>query len=230
MSSRESAMSRSASVLSGRTVQGYYFLLIACGVGLLFSIPPATRVAQLLEPHWEPPPQTFFVVYVAVTALLGLARGSAAASWGRVRWNTILSLAGLVLFGQFLVLPHLLFSRALLPGRDVAIFLLVAYSTLVAMMFSLISLRLELWGTARRTHPFVVQYTVLGSVLLVPWILGFIARIPAIVVALSPIGAALGILGPASAMENAVAFAFILLMISIQLLRIRRLIRRTHAV
>jgi tryptophan-rich sensory protein len=230
MSSKESGMTRPSSILSSRAVQGYYSLLVACGIGLLFSIPPTTRVAQLMEPHWEPPPQTFFVVYMAITALLGLARGSASASWGRVRWNTISSLAALVLFGQFLVLPHLLFSRALLPGRDAALFVLVAYATLVALMFSLISLRLELWGTARRTRPFVLQYTVFGLILIVPWVLSFIARIPPIVVILSPIGATLRIMRIASATENAVAFAFVLLMISIQLLRIRRFIRRTHAV
>jgi tryptophan-rich sensory protein len=223
-------MTRPDSILSSRAIQGHYFLLIACGIGLLFSIPPVARVAQLMEPHWEPPPQTFFVVYVAITALVGLARGSAAASWGRVRWNTVRSLAVLVLFGQFLVLPYLIFSRALLPGRDTALLLLVGYSTLASLMFSLLSLRLGLWGSARRTRPFVLQYTVFGLFLVVPWVLRFATRIPPIASLLSPINAALRIVHPASAAENAAAFAFVLLMISLQLLRIRRLIRRAHAV
>jgi len=223
-------MTSASSVLSSRAIQGYYFLLFACGIGLLVSIPPATRVAQLMEPHWEPPPQTFFVVYVTITALLGLARGSAAASWGRVRWNTIRSLSVHVVFGQFLVLPFLIFSRALLPGRDTALLLLATYSTLSAVMFSVIGLRLELWGSARRTRPFILQYTLFGLFLLVPWVLSFLARIPPIVAVFSPIGAALRIMQPASAAENAVAFTSVLLMTCIQLFSIRRPIRRSHAV
>ena len=217
------------SVLASRAIQGYYFLLVSCGIGLLFSIPPATQVAQLMTPHWDPPPQTFFAVYVTVTALLGLARGAAAASWGRVRWNTIVSLAVHAMFGQFLVLPFLIFSRTLLPGRDTALLLLVAYSMLVTLMFSLIALRLELWGTARRTRPFILQYTVFGLFLVVPWILTSL-RTPPIVAVFSPIGAALRILQPAPATENVVAFASVLLIISIELLSIRRPIRRAHAV
>jgi hypothetical protein len=223
-------MTSLSSVLSSRATQGYYFLLVSCGIALLFSIPPATRVAQLMQPHWEPPPQTFFAVYVTITALLGLARGAAAASWGRVRWNTILSLSVHAMFGQFLVLPFLIFSRALLPARDAALIVLVAYSTLAALMFSLIALRLELWGSARRTRPFILQYVVFGLILVVPWFLTFVPRTPPIVALLSPIGAAMRILRPASATENVVAFACVLLIISIHLLSIRRTIRRTHAV
>jgi hypothetical protein len=222
-------MTSPSSVISSRAIQGYYFLLVACGIGLIFSIPPATRLAHLMQTHWEPPPQTFFAVYLTVTALLGLTRGAAASSWGRVRWNTVLSLSMHAAFGQFLVLPFLIFSRALLPGRDTALLLLVAYSTLVALLFSLIALRLELWGNARRTRPFVLQYAAFGLFLVVPWVLTFLARIPPIVAVFSPLGAALTILRPASATENTVAFAFLLLMICIQLLSIRRPIRRTHA-
>ena len=223
-------MTNPSSVLSSRAIQGYYFLLVACGIGLLFSIPPATRVAQLMEPHWEPPAQTFFAVHVTITALLGLARGAAAASWGRVRWNTLLSLSAHALFGQFLVLPFLIFSRALLPGRDAALLLLVAYSTLAALMFSLIALRLESWGSVRRARPGILQYTVFGLVLVVPWVLAALAPTLPIIAVFSPIGAALSIVQPASAAETAVAFASVLLMISVQLLRIRQPIRRTHVV
>lgn len=223
-------MTSTSSVLSSRAIQGYYFLLFACGIGLLVSIPPATRVAQLMEPHWEPPPQTFFVVYVTITALLGLARGSASASWGRLRWNTILSLSVHAMFGQFLALPFLIFSRALLPGRDVALLLLIVYATMAAFMFSLIGLRLGIWGSARRSRPFVLQYTLFGLFLVVPWIVSFLARIPSIVAAFSPIGAALRIMQPASGAENALAFTSVLLMICIQLFSIRRPIRRSHAV
>ncbi len=223
-------MINTRSVLSSRALQGYYFLLVACGIGILLSIPPATRVAQLMEPHWDPPPQTFFVVYVTITALLGLARGSAAASWGRVRWSTLLVLLVHTLFGQLLALPFLVFSRALLPGRDTALVLLVVYSTLAALMFSLIALRLELWGTVRRSRPFVLQYTVFGLILAVPWVVSIIAQVPPIVAVLSPIGAALRIMHPASAAENSTALVFALLMIGIQLLSIRRPIRRHHAV
>lgn len=223
-------MTSPSSVLSSRAVQGYYLLLVACGIALVFSIPPITRVAQLMQPHWEPPPQTFFAVYVTISALLGLARGASAASWGRVRWNTILSLSVHAAFGQFLVLPLLVFSRALLPGRDVALVLLVAYSLLAILMFSLIALRLELWGSARRTRPFILQYTIFALFLIVPPAFSFLARTPSIVTVFSPLGAALRILQPASATELVVAFVFVLLIILIQLLRIRRLIRRAHAV
>jgi len=218
------------SIFASRALQGYYFLLATCGISMLLSIPPATRVAQMMEPHWAPPPQTFFVVYATITALVGLARGSAAASWGRVRWDTILAVTAHTLFGQLLALPFLIFSRTLLPGRDVSLCLLVMYSTLAALMFSLIALRLELWGSVRRHRAFVLQYVIFGLFLAVPWMASMTVQIPPIVAVLSPIGATLRIMRPASATENIATFAFVLLMIGIQLLSIRRPIRRPHAV
>ncbi len=223
-------MSSSCSPISPHVIQGYYFLLVSCGIALLLSIPPSTHVAQLMEPHWEPPPQAFYMTYVIVTAILGLARGSAAPSWGRVGWRTVSSLALLVLFGQCLVLPHLLFSRALLPNKDIVPLLLFVYAALVGWMFSLVALRLELWGTARRTRPFLVQYAVLGLVLIAPWLLSLSEHVPRIVATFSPIGAALGIVHSAPSGEHAVAFGFVALMILLQLLGLRHPIRRAHAI
>ncbi len=223
-------MTSPSSVLSPRAVQVHTFLLVVCGVGLLLSIPPITRVARLLEPHWNPPWQTFFATYVATTALIGLSRGSSAAAVSPLRWSVILSLLVHTAFGQMLVLPMLVFSRSLAPGKDVGLLLLLLYSTCSAMMFSLIALRMELWGVARRTRPFFLQYMLFGLFVVAPWVLSFVERIPAIVAVFSPIGAALQIMQSASSAEIAVAFGFVLLMISIQLLGIRRQIRRPHAV
>lgn len=223
-------MDHSSAPLSGYAVQGYYVLLVACGSALLFSIPHASRVTDLIRPHWDPPSSVFFAVYGVMTALLGLARGSAAASWDTAGWRTVGSLLGLVLFGQFLVLPHLLFSRALLAGRDTILLPLIAYVTLTAFMFSLIALRLELRAAARNTRPFILQHAVFALFVIVPWILSLVEHVPHIVAFLSPVGAALGMIHSASAMEHVVAFAFVGSVVVLQLIGIQRSIRRTHAI
>jgi hypothetical protein len=223
-------MTRSDSVFSNSAVQGYLLLLVACGAGLLLAIPSGTRVSHLLAPHWKPSPLLFFITYFTITSVLGTFRGISATRWSRLQWGTLLRLAGHALFGQLLVLPYLVFARALLPGSSTVIPLIAVYATLAAYMFSLIGLQLELWGRARRAHTFILQYMIFGLFFLLPWLIALVPRIPSAIMLLSPVGAALRITQQGSAWELSVAFGFVLLMICLQLLRIRRPIRRSHAV
>lgn len=223
-------MTRNDSVFSSSAVQGYSLLLLACGGALLFSIPSATRVSGLMGSHWEPSPLLFHLTYLTLMSLFGMFRGIAAARWYRLQWGTLLRLAGHILFAQLILLPYLIFARALLPGKSMVTPLLGVYATLAACMFSMIGLRLNVWGSARRAHTFVVQYTIFGLLLLLPWVIGLVPRIPSSIAVLSPVGAALRIVQDGSALELSVAFGFVLSMVCIQLFWTRRLIRRSHAV
>jgi len=221
---------RQESVLSNSAVQGYLLILLACATGLLFSIPAGGRVSQLIDVRWQPSPFVFHLTYLTLIALLGTFRGIAAARWERLRWETLPRLLWHILFGQLVVLPLLFFARALLPGHDLALPLLVLYSTLASFMFALISLRLALWGVARQTHTFMLQYALFGLVLLVPWSLGFVPHVPSAVTLLSPLGAALRIVQSAPSLELLVAYAFLVALVFAQILGLRRSLRRTHAV
>lgn len=223
-------MTRSDSVLSSGAVQGYFLLLLACGAGLLFSIPTGSRVAQLMELRWSPSPLSFHLTYVTLVGLLGTFRGIAAAGWDRLKWRTLSKLLGHILFGQAILLPYMFFSRALLPGRELVVPLLIAYTMLVAFMLALVALRLSLWGAARRSHTFLLQYALVGLLFLVPWALGLVPGVPSTTALLSPIGATREIAGSAPAIELLIAFAFPSVMILVQLPRLRHLIRRHHAV
>jgi len=223
-------VTRSDSVLSSGAVQGYFLLLLACGAGLLLSIPAGARVAQLMELRWSPSPLVFHLTYVTLVALFGTFRGIAAARWDRLKWKTLLKLAWHVLFAQVILLPYMLFSRALLPGRELVAPLLVLYTTLLAFMLALIALRLALWGAARRSHTFLLQYALVALLFLVPWALGLLPGVPSTIALLSPIGATIEIAGSAPAIELLIAFAFASLLILVQLPHLRHLIRRHHAV
>jgi hypothetical protein len=223
-------MTRTDSLFSGSAVQGYLLLLLACGAALLLSIPAGTRVAHLMSPIWKPSPLLFHLTYLTLTSLLGTFRGIAATRWYRLQWGTASRLAIHGLFAQLMVLPYLVFARALLPGSGAVVLLLVPYATLTAFMFSLIGLRLDLWGRARRAHTFVLQYAIFGFIYLLPWVIGLLPRTPSIITVLSPVGAALRIAQAGTALELSVAFVFVLLMIFMQALSIRRRIRRAHVV
>lgn len=222
-------MTNNDSVFSSGAVQGYLLLLLACGAGLLFSIPTGARVSDLLDLRWNPSPLVFYLTYVTLFGLFGTFRGIAATRWDHRGWGTVLRIAGHVLFGQLLLLPYLLFSRSLLAGRDLVLPLFALYTTCASIMFSLIAYRLELWGTTRRTHTFLLQYTLFALVLILPWAIGLISQVPTVLTLLSPIGAALRIVQDASAAEVALAFVFVAAIACSLLVAIRRTVRRIHA-
>jgi len=223
-------MTRPDSVFDSGAAQGYFLLLLACGAGLLFSIPAGAHVNDLMESSWKPSPLVFHLTYITLLGLLGTFRGIAGARWEGPVWGRLAHLALHVLFGQLIVLPYLFFSRALLPGRGPVLPLLAVYTTVAAFAFALIAFRLERWGQSRRVHTFMHQYALLALILVVPWALGMLSGVPDAVGLLSPIGAGLRIIEPGSAAELAVAFAFVLIVLLIQILAIRRSTRRNHGV
>lgn len=223
-------MTQSDSVFSSGAVQGYLLLLVACGAGLLFSIPAGAHVADLMNLSWNPSPLVFHLTYVALLGILGTFRGIAAARWDRAVWDRVVRLGMHVLFGQVIVLPYLFFSRALLPGSAWPLVLLAVYATLASYMSSLVALRLERWGAARHAHTFLLQYATFGAVFFVPWAIGLVPRVPSAVALLSPLGAGLRILQSAPAQELLIAFGFVLFVIAVLLPGMRRPMRRSHAV
>ena len=223
-------MSKSHSILSSAAVQGYFVLLVGCGVGLLFSIPSAASVADLAELQWKSSPVAFHLTFVTLLSLLGAFRGVAAAGWDAPERRILTHLAVHILAGQLIVLPYLVFSRVLLPASGLSLPLLATYATITAFMFSVIELRLGRWGRARQVHTLLLQYAAVGLLFLLPWAISVIPGVPPTVTLFSPIGAALKITQAASASEPAVALAFVTLMTLVQLVCLRRAAGRNHAV
>lgn len=223
-------MTRPDSVFDSGAAQGYFLLLLASGAALLFSIPAGAYVSDLMESSWKPSPLVFHLTYITLLGLFGTFRGIAGAGWEGPVWSRLFHLARHVLFGQLIVSPYLFFSRALLPGRSSALPLLAVYTTVVAFTLALIAFRLERWGQRRGVRTFLLQYVLFALLLVAPWALGMLSGVPDAVGLLSPIGAGLRILGTAPAAELAVAFVFVLIVLLIQILGIRRSTRRNHAV
>ncbi len=223
-------MNRKASVFAAQAVQRSYGLLVACGAALVLSIPPAVRVADLLNTPWRISPQLFFFVYVLVTALAGLSRGAVAAAEPPLRRNPMPFLALHAAFDQLLTVPLLVFARMLLPpGHGIALLLLAIYAFLVTLLTSFLAFRVDRAPAAPRARPFFVRYAAFIVLFLAPWLLGASAAIPDWVARLSPIGATASILRLGSAADLVVAFGFVGSVVAAQL-AIAPLRRRRHGV
>ncbi|MGD9676230.1 MAG: hypothetical protein AB7V19_06060, partial [Candidatus Bipolaricaulia bacterium] len=114
-------------------------LVLLCGIALVLSVPGARVVRDLgstqqivrtlgLDMTW-----VFLDVYVLAMGLLGLGLASARAEQRERRSQRVGRLTLRLLLGQLLCLPYLVFSRALFPGRDAGLVLVVLLATGIAL-------------------------------------------------------------------------------------------------
>jgi len=140
--------------------QAYMWVLVLAGVALVFSMPSATFVRELLaSPFRRPSPTVFFATYLFVFTMFALNRGAAAVP------NRIAGLSGLrtaigqVLLGQLLLSPYLVYVRIiLLPRSQPAIALVALYAVTVGLFCAIVGYAIELWGTTRGSHTTVHRY------------------------------------------------------------------------
>jgi len=171
--------------------RAYMWLLVVTGVALVFSMPSATFVRELLaSPLRRPTPIVFFATYVFAFAMFGLNRGAAGVPHRIAGLREVRTAVLQVLFGQLILSPYLVYVRIiLLPSRQPAIALIALYALLVGLFCAIVGYAVELWGTARGFHTTVHRYA-LGTLVLGAPLLFLVPNSPAAGAAiLSPLGA-----------------------------------------
>ena len=192
-------------------------LVLLCGVALALSIPGA-HVVQDLESVQHishalglDMTRIFLDAYVLCLGLLGLILGSASAERGERGPRMILWLALRVLLGQLLCLPYLVFSRALFPGRDGGLALVVLFATLTSLAFAVLNWLIEKMRQFP-TRP-LFGFAAFLALSFVP-----LGRIPL----LSPIAAAQLLLNRPAPLQGLAAFAVpVALLVALSLLVVR---------
>lgn len=185
----------------------YVALLVASGFALVFSMPWAATVKELIWFPWKPTPLVFFAAFAFMTAIVGLNRGAAQAPRGPMQWRQLSRMGGQVLFAFLLCTPYLIYVRALMPGRGPRIPVLVAHAFLVSLVLGATAYvrQAKRWQTGERSSG--LHYVFLGLLFGVP-LLGLFAEPPLrFVTLLSPAGAIAHILGSNAQPWTAVAFA-----------------------
>lgn len=224
---------RSDTVFSTSSLQAYLSLVFLCGIALMLSIQPTSRIATLHASDLSYLPGLFHLAFVFLFGLFAVNRGAvvAAAAAPRIpHLKLILRFLEHIAYGLLLLLPYLLFSRALLSDRIVGLFILVSYTAVSSLFFCLASFQLELRGNRRKQNAFLLRYGFYLAFCLVPFGIGMSHRSLSLLLGASPMGLATRIIGEASAIELLTGFLVPILGILWLLTRRQRFDRRHHAV
>jgi len=146
----------------------YFSLLLFCGLSLIFSMPWATYVKELLASPWQPSPIVFFATYTLLATIVGLNRGAALAPVGRPSRRLLVKAILQILFAQFLVFPYLAYIRVLLPEREGAIPLVIAYVAALSVAFGVCGYALEMRQAGRRVDSFTARYGLATALFALP--------------------------------------------------------------
>ena len=221
---------RSDSVFSTSSLQAYLSLTVLCGIALALSIQPSSRIVAL---HFSHPPSLFHLAFVFLFGMFSVNRGAviAANTSARIlRLKLVFRFLEHIAYGLLLLLPYLVFSRALLPAGIAGIFILVLYVAVLSFFFCLLSFRLELRGNSRRRGAFLLRYGLYAAFCLVPFGIGMSHRSLSVILSVSPIGLATRIIEGASAIDLFAGFLVPSIGILWLLTRLRRIDRRHHAI
>ena len=202
--------------------QAYSMLLLLCGVAMLFAIPFASRVWQHSAFRSFFVPSMFFFAYAFLMTVLGMARGSAIAR-DEQRLPAALTIAGQVSLGQLLVLPYLIYVRAVLRASEPRIALVALYTCLVAYLAGLLGHSMETRALRRQRPALFRKIAVVLAYYVVPFALDLaIFGRAGLLSLVSPIGAVLHILDRGAALTTAFAFMMPTVALVLCLLRIWR--------
>jgi len=136
----------------------FFNLVVFCGVALVLSIPGARIVQDLASTSFLSRLPTFYYAYALFMGFLGLGLGATSAERGERGARMLFWLASRVLLGQLLCLPYLIFSRALLHGREGAFVLIFLFTTLVSLLCAVLSRLVEQPLRGRSSTGFVAKY------------------------------------------------------------------------
>jgi hypothetical protein len=184
----------------------YVSLLLFCGIALVFSMPWATRVHELVASPWQPSPLVFFSVYVFLSGVVGLNRGAALAPRGIRQWRSLLRAEGQILFAHFLLVPHLVYVRVLLPGRGMRIPIVAAYALLLSAVFGLFAYSLEVWRSSHGKSSSGLRYAIGLALYSLPLLALFATGNVSRIAGVSPLVAVQRLLGDAGLGVAPIAF------------------------
>jgi len=201
------SQSRFLSLLSEESYQSYMGLLLLCGVSMLFAIPFAARVSQHTMFKAFFVPSLFFLTYTFLMSVVGVRRGSLVAS-AEHGWRAVAAVCLQVLLAQILVLPYLIYVRAVLTASEPRIALVAAYSLLVALLSGFAGYHIERLAVIRRKPTLLLKSLVVLAYFVTPFALGLVFPTHANWLSpLSPLGAVLQILERGSSLTTLIAFA-----------------------
>lgn len=175
-------MEKKFSLVDAQIMKPFFGLVLFCGLAFILSIPPGRQVKDFGSIAALQREGMYFYVYVFFSAALGLSLGTLAASQREVGRALYVHLLARVALGQSLLLPYFIFVRALYPGREGMLVLVVLYATLVAFLMSVASRLIEESGHGTSPRGFLGKYAafmiyfaapLLGIPLLSP--LGFVS-------------------------------------------------------
>ena len=185
----------------------YVSLLLLCGVALVFSMPWATRVRELIASPWQPSPLVFFSVYVLVAGLVGLNRGAALAPRGLHQWRLLAKSQVQIGFAHFLLMPYFVYVRVLLPGLESRIPIVVAYAALIGGVLGLAGYTLETRRSAHGKSSSGLRYGLGAALYTLPLAALLTEGSLRAVVAVSPFGAVQQLLAAHGGAVSPIAFA-----------------------
>lgn len=185
--------------------QPFFSLLLFCGIALILSIPAARQVRHFERFPFLSGIPVFFYAHALFMGILGLNVGGTSAARGEHGRVLLPLLGGRVLLAQVLILPYLLFERALYPGREGAFFLIFLYTSIVSLLCAATSRLLEGPWARTSARGFLLKYALFTLYYTVP-----LVSLPV----LSPLGAVTSFLYGERAALLLLAHAFPLALLS----------------
>jgi len=148
----------------------YAVLVAASGVVLLLSMPSASRLSELILQPWRPFPLPFFLTHTVLSAIMALSSGAAAVPVPSETQRTpvVSTVMARVVFGQFLVLPLVAYSRVLFPRSAAPLVVAAAYILLLSVLMALAGILLEVYASRRGRSSAVLRYGFLAAYMAIP--------------------------------------------------------------
>jgi len=206
------------------TLSSFALLILVPGVALVFSMPSATFVNEILQsPLSRGTPLAFFVVYVLSFSFFGINRGSAGVPLRQWRAQCLVQAAAHLFLGLLFTMPYLIYIRIiLLPLDRIVIVWIGAYSLIVSIFFATIAQWLEARGTRAGRDSGVARYAIAAAIIALPMAFHFAPPGVRLFSLLSPLSGMIRLYAGASAAELSVLFTIPPVGVLIALLLIRR--------
>ena len=172
-------MQKRFSLVDAQMMKPLFSLVLFCGLALILSIPPGRQVKDFGSLASLQRQGMYFYVYVFFSGMLGLSLGTLAAVQQEAGRALYVHLLARIALGQALLVPYFIFMRALYPGREGMLVLVVLYATLVAFLMSVASRLIEESGHGASPRGFLGKYAVFVIYFAAPLL---------VIPALSPLG------------------------------------------
>jgi hypothetical protein len=206
------------------TLVSLALLVLVSGVALVFSMPSATFIHEILQsPMSRGTPLAFFVVHALSFSFFGINRGSAGIPLKHWRAQCLVQPVAHLILGLLFTIPYLIYIRIILLPLDRTIIVWIgAYSLIVSIFFALIAQWMEVRGTRIGRDTGLVRYAIAAAIIALPMAFHFAPPGVRLFSLLSPLSGMIRLYAGASAAELAVLFAMPPIGSLIALLLIRR--------